>query len=410
MIDPDPDTLHNTLRVFLGWQDNRPLPFLRELADSRPDYSACAIAENPSSRTYEYLRRQGYTHQRQFALLPSRRNCRWLLPKAAKRLRVDGLELYMPRRYLGRMVKALISRARAAGWEDWVRDSIVIVSRTALPIETLLSAATGEREIALSLAPGTPGAFQKLTVQVMRPDGSILGYMKLPMTEVAGERLRHEATIVRDLCAYPELRPHIPRVIFAGPLQGRYVVFQSALDGEAAPQHYAHLHERFLDKLHGCRPERRSGLHVVEETSQKWNQIAGRMGARWQGLGRGALRIAARELEGREVACGVAHGDFAPWNMRMEDGDLQLFDWESASWNRPLLWDKFHFMTQTECLLNTHYGHASETNSRATNRSLYLLYLLDSAGQYWAEGAQDVVIRHRERQLLEFMSIDECAA
>jgi hypothetical protein len=39
-----------------------------------------------------------------------------------------------------------------------------------------------------------------------------------------------------------------------------------------------------------------------------------------------------------------------------------------------------------------------------------MLYLLNSAAQYWEEGAQDAVIRHREKQLLRFMSIDERAA
>jgi hypothetical protein len=410
MINPDPDILHKTLHVLLGWHENRPLPFLKELSDLKSENLTAAIAANPSSRIYEYLSREGYIHQWRFALLPSRRHLRWLLPQAAKGLGIDGLQLYMPHGHVGRIVKALIVQARATGWYGWMHDTVVIASRAALPIETVLRGATGEREFALSLSPGTPGVFQKLTVQVMRPDGSILGYMKLPMTEAADERLRHEATMVRNLYSYSELRPHIPRLIFAGLLEGRYVVFQSALDGKAVPPRYAPLHESFLERLHSCRSERRPGLQLVEETGQKWNRIEGRMGRKWQELGREALRIAARELDGREVSYGIAHGDFAPWNMRMDDGDLRLFDWESASWNTPLLWDKFHFMTQTECLLKTRHGRESATDGRGKNRSLYLLYLLNSAGQYWEEGAQDVVIRYREEQLLRFMSMDGRAA
>lgn len=410
MIGADPDILHATLRVLLGWRENQPLPLLNEPGSFASKEQPAAIAENPSARTYEYLSREGYVHQRRFALLPSRRHLRWLLPHAAKRLGIDGLQLYMPHGHVGRMVKALIVQARATGWDGWVSDSVVIASRTALPIETILREVTGEAEIALSLSPGTPGAFRKLTVQVMRHDGSILGYMKMPMTDAAGERLRHEATIVRDLHSYSKLRPYIPRLIFAGLLEGRYIVFQSALEGKAAPLRYAPLHETFLERLHSCRSERRPGQRVVEEAGQKWNRIAGRMGEKWQKLGREALSLAARELSGREVACGIAHGDFAPWNMRMDDGDLRLFDWESASWSTPLLWDKFHFLTQTECLFKTRHPRESAMDGRGQDRSLYLLYLLNSAGQYWEEEAQDIVLRYREEQLLRFMSSDERAA
>jgi hypothetical protein len=407
MIKRQTDVLPMTLRVLLGLDADRQLPFLNEERDPNAEGDSVVIAENPSSKVREDLYDQGYAHQRRFALLPSRRNLRWLLPHTANRRGIDGLQLYMPHGHVGRIVKALVVHARATGWQGWARDSIVIGSRETLPIENLLTQATGEKELLLSLSPGTPGTFQKLTVQVMRSDGSILGYMKMPMTASADERLRHEATVVRDLDSYEELRPHIPRLIFAGPLQGRYVVFQSALEGTGGPLRYASPHEKFLKRLHSCRFERRPGQRVVEETARKWNRVALRMGTKWQGLGRKALGVAERELDGREVVCGIAHGDFAPWNMRIEDGTLRLFDWESATYHAPLLWDQFHFMTQTECLLKIRHDRESVADVRKENRSSYLLYLLNTVGQYWEEAAQDAVIRYREEQLLRFASLDE---
>jgi hypothetical protein len=244
----------------------------------------------------------------------------------------------------------------------------------------------------------------------MRSNGSILGYLKMPMTESADGRLRHEAAVVRDLESYQELRPHIPRLIFAGLLQGRYIIFQSPLEGKGGPLQYASLHEEFLGRLHSCRSERRPGLRIVEETGHKWDRVAMEMGTKWQELGQKALGVAARELEGKEIACGITHGDFAPWNMRIDEGNLRLFDWESASYHAPLLWDQFHFMTQTECLLNVRHDRGKLADGRRKNRSLYLLYLLDTLARYWAESAQDAVIRYREEQLMRYMSIGDQAA
>jgi len=146
---------------------------------------------------------------------------------------------------------------------------------------------------------------------------------------------------------------------------------------------------------------------ALTQHPHKWNRAASRMGSKWQELGRKALGIAERELEGREIDCGIAHGDFAPWNMRIEDGTLRLFDWESATYHAPLLWDQFHFMTQTECLLKIRHDRESVADVRKENRSSYLLYLLNTVGQYWEEAAQDAVIRYREEQLLRFASLDE---
>jgi hypothetical protein len=406
----EPDVLQKTYRLLIGWDEDRPLPFVDERSDFSCVDPTVVIVANPSRLTCEELSRRGYVNQRHLALLPSRRNLRWLLPHVAKRRGIDDLQLYTPHGYVGRIVKALVVQARATGWQGWVRDTVVIASRQPLPIENMLSEITGERELALSLSPGISGAFQKLTVQVMRPDGSILGYMKMPMTKAADARLRNEAAVVQDLCSYPELRAHIPQLLFAGSLNGRHIVFQSAVDGKAGPTRYARPHEQFLQRLHACRPQRKPGLRLVEETGREWNRVAARMGSNWQSLGQEALKIAARELEGQEVACGIAHGDFAPWNIRISGADLRIFDWECASSNVPLVWDAFHFMTQTECLLSVRHDEASAADGRKKNRSLYLLYLLNSAGQYWEEAAQDVVIRYREQQLLRFMSVDGRAA
>jgi hypothetical protein len=129
-----------------------------------------------------------------------------------------------------------------------------------------------------------------------------------------------------------------------------------------------------------------------------------RLGSRWQGLGREVLRSATRQLDAAVVPCGILHGDFAPWNTRVHNDELSLFDWESAVWEAPLGWDKFHFLVQVDCLLNK--GRGAGLPSILTNgeRGSYLLYLLKSGLQLVEEDASPIGIEHREKLLRQQLS------
>src|SRR6202011_3753725 len=47
----------------------------------------------------------------------------------------------------------------------------------------------------------------------------------------------------------------------------------------------------------------------------------------------------ARTLGNVQVPCGLGHGDFAPWNIRMAGRQLLVIDWEYGSETHPPLWD-----------------------------------------------------------------------
>ena len=225
------DTLEEALRVLLGWDREDPLPVAEGLSRHGARLPDAVVSRSQASGVATQLARQGYTRQHRFAVLPSRNQPRWLLPLTNDRRAIDGFELYTPYSRATRLMKALIVRIRATGWEGWVRHSILVASRTPLPIEKLASEVTGEKHLTFAFSLGTPGSVQKLTVQVMRADGAILGYLKLPLKSGAEQRLRHEAEVLQKLHKFPKLRPHIPRLLFAGSWDGRFVVFQSAIEG-----------------------------------------------------------------------------------------------------------------------------------------------------------------------------------
>ena len=135
-------------------------------------------------------------------------------------------------------------------------------------------------------------------------------------------------------------------------------------------------HEAFLQRLAAARGEEIAGEEIVERTAARWRATAPGVSSEWRALGDEALRRAHVELRGGRVACGIAHGDFAPWNTRDAGSErLFVYDWEAAAWEAPLGWDMFHFQVQVASLLG---GRAWRPPARR-ERALFWLYLLDSA-------------------------------
>lgn len=56
-------------------------------------------------------------------------------------------------------------------------------------------------------------------------------------------------------------------------------------------------------------------------------------------------------IEGKNLECGVGHGDFTPWNMFIDNNCLHVIDWEMFSSSMPLFLDAFHFIFQSEILV-----------------------------------------------------------
>jgi hypothetical protein len=243
-----------------------------------------------------------------------------------------------------------------------------------------------------------------VTVQAMRPGGEILGYIKLPLTEGAGQRIRHEAATLEQLRRSHLLRQHVPEVLFAGEWHDRYTLFQSAGEGTPGPARFHGVHTRFLHHLRRSSAVRRSGGSLVQEASARWAAAGEKLNAGLRDLGRDALRLAGRQLRGTEIACGIWHGDFAPWNTRVCDGRLFVFNWECAEWDMPIWWDLFHFDLQVECLLRRNSGIDLERVDAPSWNGLYILYLLRSVCRCAEDESGADAIEFRRKKLTRLVA------
>jgi len=331
-----------------------------------------------------------------FAVLPSCEEPRCLLPVGNSRTTLEGFRFYTPRAFGARLLKGLLSGMVKTGWNGWPVHSLYVGEP--LGLKVLITNVTGERSPVFAMLLGAPGRYRKLTIQVMRPGGQIIGYVKLGLSRAAGTRVRHEAAILEEL---PALRPYVPRVLYSGAWQDSYLLFQSPVEGQPGPAELSGMHVEFLEKLAATHRVNKPGLRVVEEVGVRWNEVAWRCTWRDQQLGAATLAEARRELEGVMVPCGVAHGDFAPWNTRIREGRLAVFDWESGEWEAPLGWDAFHFSVQVANRVKKGWRAKFELTAASGARGLFLLYLLASLARTLDEQADFDGIEYRRVALAD---------
>jgi hypothetical protein len=397
----DLEPVQGALNGLLGVSSAVGLIDQTDLTGNRHGLLDVLICWTTSNDTARQLRKCGYHHQYRFALLPSRSRPRWLLPQRPGSAAVDGFEIYTPFSPGAKLMKTLLTQIRATRWQGWARHCVLIASKEPLAFERLAQEVTGETRLVFALSLGAPGVFQKLTIQVMNANGKILCYAKLPLTHAANKRLEHEARVLNTLQRFPKLRLRIPQILYEGAWNNGYVLIQTMLAGTPGPTRFSPVHSEFLKMLHECNPTMVPGRSVVRDVSLEWNRTAPQLGSRMQNLGREALRIASRELDGAQVLCGISHGDFAPWNTRIHQSNLFMFDWESAKMDAPSPWDQFHFLAQTESLLAVKHSVRGCEDIRLRHRSLCLLYLLHSTAQLHDEHAEERAIAYRERQLAQ---------
>jgi hypothetical protein len=364
---------------------------------------------SPSPKLVKLLRGAGYDHIRYFIALPSYEEPRWLLPMEDAFGTLAGTEIYLPHRWAPRMLKnAVISMAKL-GCVGWLRSRVLLASKGPFRLELLVHAVTGEQHPIFALSFGRQAAVRKLTVQVMRPPAAngisrwrrqtehdILGYIKLPLTELANERVRHEAATLERLWNFPPLRKHIPRLLYAGKWEDTYVLFQSPLEGHIGPISLVGMHKEFLHALWSVQRVEKPGKRLIQKVAAKWEKAAPLLGGGWAELGRDVLGRATQAMGDKLLLFSVMHGDFAPWNSRVRQNELLLFDWESADWDAPTTWDISHFEVQTAFSLRKSGGH--QTSCVESGGTCFMLYLLNSVCQFLEEGNHQA-ISYRQRLL-----------
>ena len=333
-----------------------------------------------------------------FAILPNERSPRTLIPIQSGSCTRRALQQIQVFATGAKAAKLMLQVVSAVGVLPTIAKTLDVSSDRGSSLFDKVAQLTGRPDVCFAVTFGTPSGYRKLTITAMLPDGEPVAFVKVPMATEAIARVEHEGEMLQAL-SRTALVNCIPRVLFRGEWNGQTVLCISAGPAEASSMRFGAGHRAFLEKLWSVQPAARDGESLVSEVAARLTAAMGPHTESAMPAGEALERVRLK-LKGVKISCGLSHGDFAPWNLRMGEKGMFAFDWEAAECDQPTLWDIAHFDTQLVTLL----GHKSRYHETAggmdSAHELYLLYLLHSiAGASLESGAASKQVGDRVRLL-----------
>ena len=309
---------------------------------------------------------------------------RWVFP--VRNLRT-ALCLYQPGGVKGKLVKAFLPCV----WRLPFVQSLLSLEFCARPYtewdEAIRDAFGLEGDFETAAFEGTPCAHQKTTIQVFRGK-KILGYVKLSDKPAVYRLFQREQRILDALHASGiDEVPRIP-ALKEGP-DGHWMLAQTTTKTlhSGTPHEWGPLMAQFIERL-----ENATGVMAAFEQTEMAEEMglsdkpenATEISALLPERYRGVFERTVRRFRGRELACCLTHNDFTPWNMYVQDGRLEVFDWEYASFCNPKGMDRCHFRVQSAFFEKKWIPDQVFQNiiAEESDQDVYRLYLLSIITRY----------------------------
>jgi len=288
-----------------------------------------------------------------FGVFPTAVSPRLLVPLASRRAAAASLRgsshAREPHVRLARVLLRIGLRAGVA--QHLLRDrlSISLGEQESGPLADVLltqhlAEVFGRRDIAVAVRIGRPRPNRKPLIQVLSPDGDVVGYVKVGWNPLTRRLVRNEARVLTDLAREGSSRAafEVPQVLHAGewrqleilalsPLHGRLLRGSDSLIAAAATAmgEISRLSDRHEEPL---------------AASDYWRTTRSRITAVANGGRLSQLADALEKRYGEDVLpFGSWHGDWTPWNMAWRDGTLVVWDWERSGDAVPVGLDAAHF-------------------------------------------------------------------
>lgn len=402
-----PSECGGTSRVRIAWQRGGDEVVPAHTADPCDGL----VAVNCRGLSERSLRAAGFAYARHVAVVPNLEHARWLVPLDSPAVASAGLSLYTPSRRSAKLKRLAARAAMRARLPIWYRDHLWIAQREMPPLEASLRRLFPGEEVRIALSSGAPEGARnrKASALVIAPNGKMLAFAKLARSPIAREIAANEARVLHHLSNNPSLAGRVPLLLLDEEVDGTRVMVQTPLPGRPAPLGITAAHDEFLANL-------RTKVRIAASESAIAQSLPARLGALSPGREDllDCLEAVLPVLESFQTPITVIHGDFAPWNLRLHQGELGAFDWEYGEVRGLPLIDEIHYRLQTGWLLENWNTEAAANCLRELTarcplglepgqaRAIVIVYLLDALARLLGEGyAQDEEVVAWHRRLLD---------
>lgn len=267
-----------------------------------------------------------------------------LMPAASYRLQKKCLEYFIVDNHL----KSLCARALLKANSMMPHAGLLPEFRLPRARRATLPCELPFREPSIAVIQiGTSGPYQKASVLLMSERGQALAMAKIAMMRSADGRVTAEAGWLKRLAVVPKLAGRVPRLLAEGKLaSGRRYLVCTLAPTMATINTFTPAHGRFLGVLGRTQLEvlkfRQSPcLEYLERTLSELESCVTREDRMALQMALRDCRLALSDFSGPFV---IAQGDFAPWNIRVQQRRIFVFDWEYAKAGANPLADAINYL------------------------------------------------------------------
>jgi hypothetical protein len=342
--------------------------------------------------------------QTEFLILPNEAKAVLLLPRRPRRAAAAALRHYKASA-VGRQRLRFRGLALGAqvGLADLLPQRVTIAGSGEGPDADVLSYLRKilDQDVVVSLRIGSPRANRKPVLELLSPDGGVLGFAKVGITDLTRELVRAEASALGVLEAAGLTRLEAPRLLHHGQWREHEVLVQAPLTGSGRAVTPAALTSAMAELATAA------GV-TIEPVGQSgyWRGLRSRLetcGDREPA--EALLRIMAdmqATAEATSLAFGSWHGDWTPWNMAFSGGRVLVWDWERFESGVPIGYDALHYQLQGAVERSNGAGAQAAAEAALFTAPMRLgslgvrpasavfvaaLYLLEIATRYTCDGA-----------------------